>query len=179
MRTNKATAELSSIEPLRTEADVAGIVNADADADTKDARITASVLAFASPPTRPPSRVIDTPIHWTLDVPSSTPSESGIYSNAALRLGSGVNDGAEATPSAPIAQALQEVTLIVYGWTAVEPGTLAWVFPTVRAALGAARAMRNAVGWAILSGDQKSAAAVRFDIIAARERGDVLVEQPV
>src|SRR5580692_1792046 len=45
--------------------------------------------------------------------------------------------------------AAEAVTLVVYGWTAAEPGTLWWAFPSVAAALAAANAMRNAVRWAI------------------------------
>ena len=40
---------------------------------------------------------------------------------------------------------LEQVTLVVYGWKSVEPGTLSWVFPSVGAAVAAARAMKNAV----------------------------------
>jgi hypothetical protein len=47
---------------------------------------------------------------------------------------------------------LEHVTLVVYGWKNVEPGTLSWVFPSVGAAVAAARAMRNAVKWAIVAG---------------------------
>ena len=32
---------------------------------------------------------------------------------------------------------LKRVTLIVYGWQNVEPGTLSWVFPSVGAAVAA------------------------------------------
>lgn len=65
-----------------------------------------------------------------------------------------------------------EVTLVVYGWHNVQPGTLAWVFPSLRAALGAARAMRNAVRWAVVQGREL----VELDI--ARARGLLLAEQP-
>src|SRR5262249_44890940 len=50
------------------------------------------------------------------------------------------------------ARVAREVSLIVYGWHNVQPGPLSWVFPSVRAALAAAKAMRNAVRWAIVSG---------------------------
>jgi hypothetical protein len=66
------------------------------------------------------------------------------------------------------------VTLIVYGWKLVEPGTLWWVFPNVAAALAAARAMTNAVKWAIVSGPPKGAI---VDIGRARASGSVLIEQ--
>jgi hypothetical protein len=46
----------------------------------------------------------------------------------------------------------EQVTLVVYGWKNVEPGTLSWVFPSVSAAVAAARAMTNAVKWAIVAG---------------------------
>jgi hypothetical protein len=49
-------------------------------------------------------------------------------------------------------QPVDAVTLVIYGWRESEPGTLAWVFPSVRAALRAVRAMRNAVGWLVIEG---------------------------
>jgi hypothetical protein len=66
------------------------------------------------------------------------------------------------------------VTLIVYGWKMVEPGTLWWVFPSVAAALGAAHAMTNAVNWAIVKGPPRGAI---VDIATARAAGSVLLEQ--
>jgi hypothetical protein len=45
-----------------------------------------------------------------------------------------------------------EVTLVVYGWHNVQPGTLSWVFPSFDAAIRAARALRNATQWAIMGG---------------------------
>jgi hypothetical protein len=50
------------------------------------------------------------------------------------------------------AQRVEAVTLVIYGWHESEPGTLAWVFPSVRSALRAVRAMRNAVRWLIVRG---------------------------
>jgi hypothetical protein len=70
--------------------------------------------------------------------------------------------------------AAHAVTLIVYGWKMVEPGTLWWVFPSVSTALAAARAMTNAVKWAIVQGPPKGAI---VDIGRARAAGSVLVEQ--
>ncbi len=58
--------------------------------------------------------------------------------------------------SADRAKILSEVTLVVYGWHNVQPGTLSWVFPSFQAALGAAGAMRNAVKWSIFSGRDAS-----------------------
>ena len=68
----------------------------------------------------------------------------------------------------------QAVTLVVYGWRDSEPGTLAWVFPSVRAALRAVRALRNAIGWLIVSG--KRAVEGDVDVAALRRGGAVLVE---
>jgi hypothetical protein len=65
------------------------------------------------------------------------------------------------------------VTLIVYGWEQVEPGTLAWVFPSFAAALIAVRAMKNAVRWAIVAGRRE---AHDVDVEQARARGLVLAE---
>jgi hypothetical protein len=69
----------------------------------------------------------------------------------------------------------EPVTLVVYGWNSVEPGTLAWVFPSVGAALTAARAMTNAVKWAIVAGSPSDDE--RVDVATARASGAVLFEQ--
>ncbi len=71
--------------------------------------------------------------------------------------------------------AIEEVTLIVYGWENVQPGTLSWVFPSLRSALAAVRAMRNAVRWAVLDGIVSHDESAR-DVDSARENGLVLVE---
>jgi hypothetical protein len=68
----------------------------------------------------------------------------------------------------------QAVTLVIYGWHESEPGTLAWVFPSVGSALRGVRAMRNAVRWLIVSG--RRAVDREIDIDALRRRGIVLVE---
>jgi len=73
-----------------------------------------------------------------------------------------------------LARAVEEVTLVVYGWRQVEPGTLAWVFPSLTAAIAAAHAMRNAVRWAIVRGKREAA---ELDVDREREAGAVLVEQ--
>jgi hypothetical protein len=80
---------------------------------------------------------------------------------------------------------LEQVTLIVYGWNSVEPGTLSWVFPSVGAALGAARAMTNAVRWAIVAGksdndasdDSPASRDMNRALDEARAKGAVLIEQ--
>jgi hypothetical protein len=69
---------------------------------------------------------------------------------------------------------LEQVTLVVYGWHNVEPGTLAWVFPSVGAAVSAARAMKNAVRWAIVAGRREASDA---DLVDARAHGAVLIEE--
>jgi hypothetical protein len=69
---------------------------------------------------------------------------------------------------------VEHVTLVVYGWQSVEPGTLWWVFPSFGAALAAARAMTNAARWAIVAGSRGS----EVDVAEERARGSVLVEQP-
>jgi hypothetical protein len=71
--------------------------------------------------------------------------------------------------------ATMNVTLVVYGWKVVEPGTLWWVFPSVAAAVTAAHIMTNAVEWAIVRGALKGA---KVDIAKARSTGRVLVESP-
>jgi len=56
-----------------------------------------------------------------------------------------------------------EVTLVVYGWHNVQPGTLSWVFPSFDAAMKAASALRNATQWAIMGGRDASG-----DVLAER-----------
>jgi hypothetical protein len=68
---------------------------------------------------------------------------------------------------------VQSVTLFVFGWHVVEPGTLSWAFPSLRAALGAVRTMKNAAQWCIVSGAEWSS------MEAARAEGAVLIEQLV
>ncbi|HEY1954069.1 MAG TPA: hypothetical protein VGH28_00605 [Polyangiaceae bacterium] len=51
-----------------------------------------------------------------------------------------------------------EVTLVVYGWDNVQPGTLSWVFPSFDAAMKAASALRNATKWAIMGGSDATGA---------------------
>ena len=72
--------------------------------------------------------------------------------------------------AAAAAAAAEGVTLFVYGWDNVQPGPLSWAFPSLRAALMAVRAMRNAVEWCIVSGREPS-------IDAARAKGAILIEQ--
>lgn len=76
---------------------------------------------------------------------------------------------------APSAAKSDVVTLVIYGWYDSEPGTLAWVFPSLQAALFAVRAMRNAVGWMIVTGRRAFDGDV--DVDALRRADGVLVEQ--
>lgn len=69
------------------------------------------------------------------------------------------------------------VTLVIYGWHDSQPGTLSWAFPTLRAALHAVRAMRNAIGWLIVEGRRAFDGDV--DIEAVRRAGRVLIEHAV
>jgi hypothetical protein len=73
----------------------------------------------------------------------------------------------------PAAARASAVTLIVYGWEQVEPGPLAWVFPSFAAALIAVRAMKNAVRWAIVAGRRE---VHDVDVEQARAHGLVLAE---
>ena len=66
------------------------------------------------------------------------------------------------------------VTLVIYGWHESQPGTLAWVFPSLRAALRAVHAMRNAIGWLIVKGRRVFEGEV--DVEALRRGGMVLAE---
>jgi hypothetical protein len=70
---------------------------------------------------------------------------------------------------------VEQVTLVVYGWNNVEPGTLFWVFPSLATALAAARTMTNAKRWSIVSGTRQS----EVDLDRERSRGTVLLEQAV
>jgi hypothetical protein len=74
---------------------------------------------------------------------------------------------------------VEAVTLVIYGWHDSEPGTLAWVFPSVRSALRAVRAMRNAVRWLIVRGrraiDRDSVEPI--DIENLRRAGLVIAER--
>ncbi len=71
---------------------------------------------------------------------------------------------------------LEQVTLVVYGWQNVEPGTLSWVFPSVGAAVAAARAMKNAVKWAIVAG-KRDTESLDAALAEARAHGAVLIEK--
>ncbi|CAN5407737.1 hypothetical protein BH09MYX1_BH09MYX1_53110 [soil metagenome] len=82
-------------------------------------------------------------------------------------LDSGTYRSAARTPLTTIAD---EVTLVVYGWENVQPGTLAWVFPSLKAAIAAAHAMRNAIRWIIVAGQDA------VDLATARTSGFVLAE---
>jgi hypothetical protein len=66
------------------------------------------------------------------------------------------------------------VTLVIYGWEDNEPGTLSWVFPSVEAAVRAARALRNAVRWLVVAGAR---AAGKRDVDEIRRSERVLVER--
>jgi hypothetical protein len=74
---------------------------------------------------------------------------------------------------APVAaeSADPSVTLIVTGWHNVQPGPLAWAFPSMRAALDAVKKMRNAVEWSIVLGRDYAT------VDEARALGAVLIEQ--
>jgi hypothetical protein len=76
----------------------------------------------------------------------------------------------------PRKRASDPVTLVIYGWHESQPGTLAWVFPSMRAALQAVRAMRNAVRWLILKGGLPFDGDA-VDVEALRRAGGVLLER--
>jgi hypothetical protein len=77
------------------------------------------------------------------------------------------------------------VWLMVYGWQGVQPGTLSWMFPSVRAALAATETMKNAVCWAIvrwsgLTAEHEAQAPLappQASLEELRTRGAVLIEQ--
>ena len=73
---------------------------------------------------------------------------------------------------------LESVILVVYGWKSVQPGTLAWVFPSVAAATHAAHTMTNAANWAIVAGSAAYASVdAARDLVKMRASGGVLLEQ--
>ena len=76
---------------------------------------------------------------------------------------------------------VDSVILVVYGWKSVQPGTLSWVFPSIGAAVHAAKTMTNAVRWAILAGStgmtERVAAQATVDLDGARALGSVLLER--
>lgn len=74
---------------------------------------------------------------------------------------------------------VEAVTLVIYGWHDSEPGTLAWVFPSVRSALRAVRAMRNAVRWLIVRGRRAfdPASPDSVDIDGLRRAGLIIAER--
>jgi hypothetical protein len=95
-------------------------------------------------------------------------------------LSSGIHESPSLSSSAPgrkrAVRALDplllgEVTLVVYAWHNVQPGSMSWVFPNARQAIAAAKAMRNAVAWAIVRGKQ-----TEVSLEEARAVGDVLLE---
>ena len=77
----------------------------------------------------------------------------------------------------PRRRSASAVTLVIYEWYESQPGTLAWVFPSVAAALRAVRAMRNAVRWLIVKGQQVAEGDAEIDVDAIRRAGGVLVER--
>jgi hypothetical protein len=104
------------------------------------------------------------------DVPR--PTESGVFVTSPRSIDIMAMDIAPEVDE----RAIEEVTLIVYGWENVQPGTLSWVFPSLRSALAAVRAMRNAVRWAVLHGIVSHENDAARDVESARESGRVLVE---
>jgi hypothetical protein len=66
----------------------------------------------------------------------------------------------------------EAVRLIVYDWDGVQPGTLSWLFPSVREALAAAFALKNAERWIIV----RSSDAAEASADELRDRGAILLE---
>jgi hypothetical protein len=98
------------------------------------------------------------------ELAEATELRSGVSGLAAPATDSGVFLSPDLAPDT-------DVTLVVYAWHNVQPGVLSWIFPTARAALSAAYAMRNAVHWAIVRGRAHAE-----DLDIARLTGDVLIE---
>jgi hypothetical protein len=102
------------------------------------------------------------------------PLDSSAYVDSGVYVTSKAVPAPESSESVVDPALVRQVTLVVYEWHNVEPGTLWWVFPSVQAALSAARAMRNAVKWAIVAGQRTA----KVDVEQERESGHVLAEQP-
>ncbi len=102
----------------------------------------------------------------------ATAPDASDVTNAVSGLISPLDSGVYLAPDlAPDVAPATDVTLVVYSWHNVQPGVLSWIFPTARAALSAAYAMRNAVRWAIVRGTAQAE-----DLDLARLAGDVLIE---
>ena len=71
----------------------------------------------------------------------------------------------------PGAEGAVSVTLCIFGWQNVQPGTLSWVFPSLDAAIRAAEAMRNATEWLVIEGPIPAS-----EIEWARRRGTILAK---
>lgn len=104
----------------------------------------------------------------------ATTFDSGVYLTPLASQDVTVEPALLVHTEAPPAVELDPVTLVVYEWHNVQPGVLAWVFPSLNAAVSAARTMKNAVKWAILRGQRSVKATVDVDV--ERARGVVLVE---
>lgn len=102
---------------------------------------------------------------WDVDAPRSGPRATMLDGALPVR----------AKP-APLEVAPTSVTLVVYEWQNAEPGTLSWQFPTLPAAVAAARAMRNAVRWAVVAGSEPNLGVARAHglILAEAESGPQL-----
>jgi phage-related tail fiber protein len=155
VRTNVARVWERAVSNMRGTRNQRALRDAELAATRAEWTLDASVVDLALPPDATRA--------------SSPGSDSGVYALPS-------NDARAATAPIDAIRTANEVTLIVYGWSSVEPGTLSWVFPTLRAALAAASAMKNAVRWAILSGKHAPEPESPFDVTAARADGHVLVE---
>jgi hypothetical protein len=93
------------------------------------------------------------------------------------RLGTQMGKTAKNLSAGPRRTSTSAVTLVIYEWYESQPGTLAWVFPSLAAALRAVRAMRNAVHWLIVKGRRVEGGEVEIDVDALRRDGRVLMER--
>ena len=152
---------MARLEELRAD-DSMGALAAAADAGMKDSRegledLNADVASSELPPPSGEGKKNQSSRRGPSVPP--IPFDSGVYVSSRF---------SNADPNL-----VRQVTLVVYEWHNVEPGTLSWVFPSVQAALAAARAMRNAVKWAIIAGRRTQ----KVDVEIERASGLVLAEQ--
>jgi hypothetical protein len=165
--TNRATNVATNVSP-------AGIAEAaersEAD-ETRLARVRALEVTDEMP-------IVESQMAGLVSEPTSKADFEDGNSDVFVCRRSSPDDGDQHGPHGPLAAAARAaadaelgVTLFVYGWESVEPGSLSWAFPSLRAALDAVKTMRNAVEWCIVSGSEW------VSVDAARAKGAVLIEQ--
>ncbi len=163
--TNRATNVATNVSPRENVAQSAERSEAD---ETRLARVRALEVTDEMP-------IVQSEMAGLVSEPTSKTDFEDGNSDVFVCRRSSPDDGEDGGPLAAAAKAAADaelgVTLFVYGWESVEPGSLSWAFPSLRAALDAVKTMRNAVEWCIVSGSEW------VSVDAARAKGAVLIEQ--